>query len=211
MNYYEILNLPKTASKQQIKSSYKRLVKKYHPDLYAGDKNLAEQKIKEINEAYDVLSHPEKKSEYDAFLAIQSEPAIVYSASETFYEESDSSSSETTLSLTKWLTEKFSQLDKKQQLQIFTAVFILILCFFMLNLVEMKYYLKPSENSINPSNTLENKTNNFIDNSFDDSLNYPYSDDFRNFDNFLYDLFTTYDNSLEIDSFVDSNTASPSF
>ena len=48
MNYYEILKIPKTASDGQIKSSYKELIKKYHPDLYFGDKNFAEKKPKKI-------------------------------------------------------------------------------------------------------------------------------------------------------------------
>ncbi len=55
MNYYEILYLSKNATQTEIKRSYKKLVKKYHPDLYSGDKTFAEQKIKQINEAYDIL------------------------------------------------------------------------------------------------------------------------------------------------------------
>jgi curved DNA-binding protein CbpA len=69
MNYYEILKVSKNASDSEIKSSYKQLVKKYHPDLYVGDKEFAEKKIKEINEAYDILSNSEKKLEYDEYLA----------------------------------------------------------------------------------------------------------------------------------------------
>lgn len=68
MNYYEILKVSKRATSEEIKSSYKNLVKKYHPDLYVGDKEFAEQKIKEINEAYDILSNPQTKKEYDEYL-----------------------------------------------------------------------------------------------------------------------------------------------
>lgn len=66
MNYYDILNVSKNASQKEIKNSYKKLVKKYHPDVYAGDKSFADKKIKEINSAYDVLSNEDLKKEYDA-------------------------------------------------------------------------------------------------------------------------------------------------
>ena len=65
-NYYKILQVDKDASPEIIKVAYKLLVKKNHPDLKEGiEKQEAEEKIKEINEAYDVLSDPSKKSEYD--------------------------------------------------------------------------------------------------------------------------------------------------
>ena len=65
MNYYEILGVSKNSSQKEIRESYKNLVKKYHPDLYRGDKSFAEKKTKEINVAYDVLSNPERRAEYD--------------------------------------------------------------------------------------------------------------------------------------------------
>lgn len=65
-NYYEILEVDKNASDEIIKVAYKALVKKYHPDLKEGTAKInAENKIKQINEAYDILSNPEKKYEYD--------------------------------------------------------------------------------------------------------------------------------------------------
>ena len=65
-NYYEILEVDKNASDEIIKVAYKALVKKYHPDLKEGNAKInAEDKIKQINEAYDILSNPEKKYEYD--------------------------------------------------------------------------------------------------------------------------------------------------
>lgn len=70
MNYYDILNVDKNATKKEIKNSYKILVKKYHPDVYAGDKFFAEQKIKEINSAYDILSDDKLRKEYDLSLSV---------------------------------------------------------------------------------------------------------------------------------------------
>ena len=63
---YEVLELKKGASEDEIKKAYRRLAKKYHPDLNPGDKT-AEQKMKEVNAAYEVLSDPEKKQRYDQF------------------------------------------------------------------------------------------------------------------------------------------------
>lgn len=65
-DYYEVLGVEKNASAEEIKKSYRKLAMKYHPDRNPGDKS-AEEKFKEINEAYEVLSTPEKKSLYDQY------------------------------------------------------------------------------------------------------------------------------------------------
>lgn len=65
-NYYDILEVSKNASPEIIEKAYKTLVKKYHPDLQQDEnKNKYEEKIKKINEAYDILSDPEKRKKYD--------------------------------------------------------------------------------------------------------------------------------------------------
>ena len=63
-DYYKILGVEKSASTDEIKSAYRKLAKKFHPDKNPGDKQ-AEEKFKEINEANEVLSDPEKKARYD--------------------------------------------------------------------------------------------------------------------------------------------------
>ncbi len=63
---YEALGLQKGASDEEIKKAYRKLAKKYHPDLNPGDKT-AEEKMKEVNAAYEILSDPEKKARYDQF------------------------------------------------------------------------------------------------------------------------------------------------
>ena len=68
MNYYEILKVSKSASQQEIRDSYIKLIKQYHPDIYKGSKAFAEKTTKEINDAYDVLSVEEKRKEYDISL-----------------------------------------------------------------------------------------------------------------------------------------------
>ena len=61
-----MIGVSKTASEDEIKKAYRKLAKQYHPDLNPNDKE-AEAKFKEVNEAYEVLSDPEKKAKYDQF------------------------------------------------------------------------------------------------------------------------------------------------
>src|SRR5437763_5372819 len=63
-DYYKVLGVGKNASVEEIKKAYRRLARKYHPDRNAGDKQ-AEERFKEISQAHDVLSDPEKRKAYD--------------------------------------------------------------------------------------------------------------------------------------------------
>ncbi|HBM97327.1 TPA: molecular chaperone DnaJ [bacterium UBP9_UBA11836] len=65
-DYYKILGVDRSASQKDIKSAYRKLTKKYHPDLNHGDKD-AELKYRDVNEAYEVLGDPDKRSKYDQF------------------------------------------------------------------------------------------------------------------------------------------------
>jgi len=65
-DYYEVLGVDRNATDEDIKKAYRKLAKKYHPDVNPGDKE-AEAKFKEINEAYQILSDPEKREKYDRF------------------------------------------------------------------------------------------------------------------------------------------------
>ena len=63
-DYYSVLGLQKTATDKEIKQAFRKLARKYHPDVNPGDK-AAEARFKEINEANEVLSDPEKRKKYD--------------------------------------------------------------------------------------------------------------------------------------------------
>lgn len=65
-DYYEVLGVSRTASEQEIKSAFRKLAHKYHPDKNPGDKH-AEELFKELNEAYEVLSNPDRRGRYDRF------------------------------------------------------------------------------------------------------------------------------------------------
>ena len=65
-DFYRVLGVEKSASAQEIKKAYRKLALKYHPDHNPGDK-AAEEKFKQISEAYEVLSDEEKRAKYDQF------------------------------------------------------------------------------------------------------------------------------------------------
>lgn len=74
MTYYEILEISENASETVIHMAYKALAKKYHPDMYSGDTEFAEEKMKELNIAYEVLSDADKRAQYDSLLKAENEP-----------------------------------------------------------------------------------------------------------------------------------------
>jgi DnaJ-class molecular chaperone len=65
-DYYELLGVPRKAAQKEIRQAYRKLARKYHPDLNPGDKS-SEEKFKQVQEAYDVLSDAKKRQMYDQF------------------------------------------------------------------------------------------------------------------------------------------------
>jgi len=69
-DYYQILAVPRSANAEEIKKAYRKLAMKYHPDRNPGNEKWANEKFKEVNEAFSVLGDPEKKKQYDQFGAV---------------------------------------------------------------------------------------------------------------------------------------------
>src|ERR1700744_502739 len=65
-DYYAVLGVPKSAAEKDIKSAYRKLARKWHPDANPNNPREAEEKFKDIQEAYEVLGDPEKRRKYDA-------------------------------------------------------------------------------------------------------------------------------------------------
>lgn len=198
MNYYEILKISQNATEREMKNSYKQLVKKYHPDLYVGDREFAEEKMKEINEAYDILSNPETKAEYDEYLHSLTQPAQPYTPpnSPQTNPTSESPEPQPEWSFSQFILEKISKLDTKRQLQLFIAILIFILSIFLINLIEVKYYLtKPNTNTTTSSNTIEKIPTNTLEENFNNTI-YDQNNDFQTLDDLFYDLFEQYQQDI---------------
>ena len=69
VDYYKILDVPKTATQDEIKKAYRKLARKMHPDLNPNDKE-AHKKFQQINEANEVLGDPEKRKKYDQYIKV---------------------------------------------------------------------------------------------------------------------------------------------
>ncbi|MBE7075089.1 MAG: hypothetical protein E7376_03845 [Clostridiales bacterium] len=70
-NYYKIIGVNTDADSRTIKNTYLLKIKKYHPDVYTGDKSFAEEKTRELNEAYDILSDDAKRALYDKKIKVE--------------------------------------------------------------------------------------------------------------------------------------------
>lgn len=86
-NYYEILEIPKTASSFEIQQAYQKLATYWHPDRHKESRMHAEKKFQDVNEAYEVLSNKNKRSHYDQILEKEYSMEDANQTFEKFFEE----------------------------------------------------------------------------------------------------------------------------
>lgn len=203
MNYYEILKISKDASDKEIKNAYKKMVKKYHPDLYVADKEFAEKKIKEINEAYNILSNEESRLEYDEYLNdIEQDNVqeVVYTTQSNYKNGFTEEANQYNSFLVNNIFDKFENLSKKTKIKIFLVVLMIVFIIFLNNLMKLKNTLEEKKvdgnlTSINKNN-YSNEQNTIID---DDNINneFNYDQELENqFNEFYKSLMGEYFNTV---------------
>lgn len=159
MNYYEILKVSKNASEQQIKDSYKMLIKKYHPDIYKGNKEFAEKTSAELNNAYSVLSDPKKRAEYDLSLLPSNDTLDNTSTSSTYssyqnykyyqqtYEEQrqekENWNQNFKKKLYKYVDDHTKNLSQSTRIVIVLIVIFIALLFLLLSIMDYLKIIKP--------------------------------------------------------------------
>jgi len=203
MNYYEILKISRNANQEQIKDAYKKQVKKYHPDLYIGDKDFAEKKLKEINEAYNVLSDLEMKLEYDKYLQEKYQENVsknvsnsAPNAKQTTQNYSTTNSKKQTWTLSDFIIKKINKLDSKKQTRIFFIVLITISILLLINLIEIKQYFDSSEINTTSSNQIKNEFSQDLNKSQNENSSVYKNTDTNDIDNMIYDFLKKYEESF---------------
>lgn len=155
---YDVLEVSEKASEEVIKMAYKALCKKYHPDIYKGDPDYANQKMYEINEAYSILSNQSKRAEYDKKLFNSRKNA----EKDTQHRDTDTPKNNTSAE-----TEKQQEFKDREKIEkhtnktvIFVVLFIIIgLILFII--IGTSY--KPSNEFPNESDIYAGNETNFID------------------------------------------------
>lgn len=201
MTYYEILGVSKSASQEEIKSAYKKQVKKYHPDIYPGDNTFAEKKIKQINEAYEVLSDINKKSDYDLSITPVTDTQN-YNYTPPKYSSNYTTSSHT--NYTNKYSSEYNNVDKREiiydelakklgaNILVVLVIFILYLVIFIATLLQFKSY--KNKHSFDNSTTNTFITNNNYDNKKLDINDYIKDDELLEiYNNYYIDTFDTFE------------------
>lgn len=168
MSYYDILEVSPKASKEVIKNAYRALSKKYHPDTYKGDLKYAQEKMKEINTAYETLMDEEKRLVYDYENGYKIDPnSVVEQYAQAIYEKEEKAEHE------KEENKKdiFKILKEKKYITIAGVCAVFIIAVFIGNLIAGVGEKKDNnkETSTKPVTTTTTTNNN--NNSYEPSYN----------------------------------------
>lgn len=189
MNYYDILKINKNASHQEIKTSYKKLIKRYHPDLYPGNKIKAETITRNLNEAYEILSDPEKKRIYDLSLEEQiNENNKQYNSDNSVYDSQKNFNNETSFAdfsndtfenkikknIHNYVEKKTEKLLLHSKLKLFLYILFFSIFVFILTLVDYinyHYYIQEKQKIVNQieENIINENNRTYYNKTFDNN------------------------------------------
>lgn len=165
MNYYEILEVSVNASSEVIKNAYRALSKKYHPDRFKGNKSFAEEKLKEINLAYETLIDENKRLLYDYDNGFKIDPNAIIVDENVTDEEEENQEKENKKDKTIWV------IKKKNVLITFSIIIAFILAFFIgIKIANVSSARKEEKNV---ESTTTNDT--YIKKNKDNNSNYNYN------------------------------------
>ena len=165
MNYYEILEVSQNASKEVIKNAYRALIKKYHPDSYTGDKEYAQEILKKINEAYEVLIDDNKRLLYDydnGFKIDPNAPKDIEPVVETEKVEEQEDIEE----------NKFEKLKKKILEHKTASIAVSVIILFLIAFIFGSSFAGPKENEKDKDSTVKTNIENKKDESNNTNNNY---------------------------------------
>ena len=165
MNYYEILEVSQNASKEVIKNAYRALIKKYHPDSYTGDKEYAQEILKKINEAYEVLIDDNKRLLYDydnGFKIDPNAPKDIEPVVETEKVEEQEDIEE----------NKFEKLKKKILEHKTASIAVSVIILFVIAFIFGSSFAGPKENKKDKDSTVKTNIENKKDESNNTNNNY---------------------------------------
>lgn len=212
MNYYEILEVSTNASKEVIKNAYRALIKKYHPDSYIGNKVYAENKLKKINEAYEVLSDDNKRLLYDYDNGFKIDPnAPTKSETEQTYDkptehkQNDTKNDKKVVSKKDELKNKIIEIFKNRRNVVICIVSLFLVAFVFGFIISSPNEENEKDNQDEEVTVNEEKDEDKQDTTIDKNYNYNNYNNYSDKNNYNQNN-NTYENSNDnIENEVDSN------
>lgn len=182
MNYYEILEVSVNASKEVIKNAYRALIKKYHLDSYTGNKQYAEEMIKKINEAYEILSDENKRLLYDYDEGFKIDP----NASVDEIIKDDNIKKENNINKNKENKDKSFNIEefiKKNKILVAISIIVIFILAFLIGNAIACNQEKEQNHNVKQENKVENNEENTQNNKYNSNYEYKYNDENKQVNN----------------------------